>query len=372
VKLVLSNTLARHKQEFVPLVPGRASLYTCGPTVHDYAHVGNFRTFTVYDVLRRTLRRSGYAVEQLMNLTDVEDRIIAKAGKAGVSIQEYTAPYIAAFHQHRQALRIEDAERYPLATEHIPEMVELIAALERKGHTYRADGSVYFRISSFPGYGKLSQKDLAGQRTGVRVDADDYDKEEALDFVLWKAAKPGEPSWDTPFGPGRPGWHIECSAMAMRYLGPSFDIHTGGVDLIFPHHENEIAQSEGATGLPFARIWLHAAFLNVQGDKMSKRKGNFFTLQDLLEDGVDPRALRYAYLGTHYKKPMNYSDETIAHAAAALTRIDNTIARLDSEARADAAPGALAAAIARAAAGFEAAIGDDLNTPRRSPRSTAC
>jgi len=277
-------------EEFMPLVAGQVRMYTCGPTVHDYAHIGNFRTFLFEDLLRRVLIQQGYQVTQVMNLTDVEDRIIKKAADKAITIDEFTEPYIEAFFEHLDILRIERAEHYPRATQHIFEMVSLIEVLSEKGHTYVSDGSTYFRIATFPRYGRLAHLDVSGLKAGARVDVDDYGKDDPRDFVLWKARKPGEQSWETPLGAGRPGWHIECSAMSMRYLGQSFDIHTGGVDNIFPHHENEIAQSEAATGKTFARYWLHAQFLqDAVGEKMSKRLKNFSTLRDVLAEGSAAR-----------------------------------------------------------------------------------
>jgi cysteinyl-tRNA synthetase len=264
------NTLSGRTEPFVPLVPGEVSIYTCGPTVYDFAHIGNFRTFVFQDVLRRYLKSKGFHVIQVMNLTDVDDRIIQKSAAAGLSIREYTDKYIQAFLDDRRALNLEPPEHLARATEHIDDMVALIQRLTANGFTYTSEGSIYFRISRFPGYGKLSKIDVAGMQAGARVDMDRYDKDNVRDFALWKAPKPGEHFWETPIGPGRPGWHIECSAMAMKYLGETLDIHSGGVDLTFPHHENEIAESEGATGKLFVRYWLHAEHLLVDHEKMSK------------------------------------------------------------------------------------------------------
>ena len=279
--LKLYNSLSNTEEEFHPLEEGTVRFYTCGPTVYDYAHVGNFRTFVFQDLLRRYLRYRSYRVIHVMNITDVDDKTIQNARKQGMSLKDYTARYTEAFLEDSRALGIEPPDIMPRATEHIQEMVELIRRLEEKGYTYRKDGSVYFSISSFREYGKLSKADFTGSKAGARVDADKYDKENARDFVLWKAPKEGEDSWDTEIGPGRPGWHIECSAMSMKYLGETFDIHCGGVDLVFPHHENEIAQSECATGKPFVRYWIHPEFLIVEGEKMSKSLGNFYALRDL-------------------------------------------------------------------------------------------
>jgi len=326
----LHNTLSGQVEEFKPIEVGHVRMYTCGPTVHDYAHIGNFRTFLFEDLLRRVLLQQGYRVTQVMNLTDVEDRIIKKAAEHGQTIDEFTEKYIEAFFEDLDTLRIERAEHYPRATEHIFEMVSLIDLLNEKGHTYVTDGSTYFRIASFPRYGKLAHLDHAGLKAGARVDVDDYGKDDPRDFVLWKARKPGEQSWETPLGIGRPGWHIECSAMSMKYLGESFDIHTGGVDNIFPHHENEIAQSEAATGKPFVRYWMHAQHLqDAMGEKMSKRLKNFTTLRDLVAEGYQPRAIRYALLtGAHYRSPLAFSPELLKAADSAIKRLDEFAVRL--------------------------------------------
>src|SRR5437879_2871377 len=326
----LHNTLSGQVEEFKPIEVGHVRMYTCGPTVHDYAHIGNFRTCLFEDLLRRVLLQQGYRVTQVMNLTDVEDRIIKKAADAGITIDEFTEKYIEAFFQDLDTLRIERAEQYPRATRHIFEMVGLIEVLNEKGHTYVSDGSTYFRIATFPRYGRLAHLDVSGLKAGARVDVDDYGKDDPRDFVLWKARKPGEQSWDTPLGAGRPGWHIECSAMSMKYLGESFDIHTGGVDNIFPHHENEIAQSEAATGKTFVHYWLHAQHLqDAVGEKMSKRLKNFTTLRDLLAEGYTPRAIRYALLtGAHYRSPLAFSPELLRAADSAVKRLDEFAVRL--------------------------------------------
>jgi len=326
----LHNTLSGRVEEFKPIEVGHVRMYTCGPTVHDFAHIGNFRTFLFEDLLRRVLLQQGYRVTQVMNLTDVEDRIIKKAAEHGQTIDEFTEKYIEAFFEDLDTLRIERAEHYPRATEHIFEMVSLIDLLNEKGHTYLTDGSTYFRIATFPRYGELAHLDHAGLKAGARVDVDEYGKDDPRDFVLWKARKPGEQSWETPLGIGRPGWHIECSAMSMKYLGDSFDIHTGGVDNIFPHHENEIAQSEAATGKPFVRYWLHAQHLqDAVGEKMSKRLKNFTTLRDLVAEGYQPRAIRYALLtGAHYRSPLAFSPELLKAADSAIKRLDEFAVRL--------------------------------------------
>jgi cysteinyl-tRNA synthetase len=328
--LRLHNTLSGKVEEFVPLEPGHVRMYTCGPTVHDYAHVGNFRTFLFEDLLHRVLLQQGYRVTQVMNLTDVEDRIIKKAADRSQTIDEFTEPYIEAFFEDLDTLRIQRAAHYPRATQHIFAMVSLIERLRENGHAYVADGSTYFRISSFPRYGALAHLDVHGLKSGARVDVDEYGKDDPRDFALWKARKPGEQSWETPLGPGRPGWHIECSAMSMEYLGETFDIHAGGVDLIFPHHEDEIAQSEGATGKQFVRYWLHAEFLqDAMGEKMSKRLKNFSTLRDILAEGYKPRAIRYALLtGAHYRSPLAFSPELLRAADSAVKRLDEFAVRL--------------------------------------------
>jgi cysteinyl-tRNA synthetase len=326
----LHNTLSGRVEELKPIEVGHVRMYTCGPTVHDFAHIGNFRTFLFEDLLRRVLLQQGYRVTQVMNLTDVEDRIIKKAAEHEQTIDEFTEKYIEAFFEDLDTLRIERAEHYPRATEHIFEMVSLIDLLNEKGHTYVTDGSTYFRIATFPRYGELAHLDHAGLKAGARVDVDEYGKDDPRDFVLWKARKPGEQSWETPLGIGRPGWHIECSAMSMKYLGESFDIHTGGVDNIFPHHENEIAQSEAATGKQFVRYWLHAQHLqDAVGEKMSKRLKNFTTLRDLVAEGYQPRAIRYALLtGAHYRSPLAFSPELLKAADSAVKRLDEFAVRL--------------------------------------------
>src|SRR3989441_6573361 len=328
--LRLHNTMSGRLEQFVPIEPGHVRMYTCGPTVHDYAPVGNFRTFLFEDLLRRVLLQQGYQVTQVMNLTDVEDRIIKKAAERGQTIDEFTEQYIEAFFQDLDTLRIQRAEHYPRATQHIFEMVSLIERLTGNGHTYVADGSTYYRISSFPRYGRLAHLDVSGLKAGARVDVDEYGKDDPRDFVLWKARKPGEQSWETPLGAGRPGWHIECSAMSMQYLGETLDIHAGGGGLIFPHHEDEIAQSEGATGKTFARYWLHAQHLqDAVGEKMSKRLKNFSTLRDLMAEGYQPRAIRYALMtGAHYRSPLAFSPELLKAADSSVKRLDEFAVRL--------------------------------------------
>jgi cysteinyl-tRNA synthetase len=357
--LRLHNTMSGQVEDFKSLEAGHVRMYTCGPTVHDFAHIGNFRTFLFEDLLRRVLLQNGYRVTQVMNLTDVEDRIIKKAADKGITIDEFTEPYIEAFFEDLDTLRIERAEQYPRATQHIFEMVSLIEILNEKGHTYVADGSTYFRIASFPRYGALAHLDAAGLKAGARVDVDDYGKDDPRDFVLWKARKPGEQSWETPLGAGRPGWHIECSAMSMKYLGESFDIHTGGVDNIFPHHENEIAQSEAATGKQFVRYWLHAQHLqDAVGEKMSKRLKNFSTLRDLLKEGYQPRVIRYALLtGAHYRSPLAFSPELLKAAEGAIKRLNEFAVRLGSS------PSPAGGGLVGIQQRWDDALRDDLNLP---------
>jgi len=357
------NTLGRRVETLQPRTPPQVRLYTCGPTVYDFVHIGNFRTFLFEDVLRRALRTLGYDVLQVMNLTDVDDKIIRGVQEAGIGIDEFTQPFIDAFFADLDALHIERAEHYPRATRHIEEMVALVATLVERGHAYEADGSVFFRIASDEDYGKLSGVDLEGVRQGERVASDTYDKEDVRDFVLWKAAKPGEPAWDSPWGPGRPGWHVECSAMSMRYLGESFDIHCGGVDNIFPHHENEIAQSESATGKPFATLWLHSEHLIVEGEKMSKSVGNFYTLKDLLAKGCSPRALRFLLLSTHYRKKLDFTFAGLEEREAALRRLDELRFRLAHAAEGTEPSPEVALRLNRLEREFGDALADDLNVP---------
>ena len=364
-KLHFFNTLTRQLEEFEPLQPRKVGMYTCGPTVYNFVHIGNLRTFVFEDVLRRTLKAFGFAVTQVQNLTDIDDKTIRGAAAEGVSLREFTDRYAAAFFEDIAALGIEPAEHYPRATEFIPHMVEIIKKLRERGHTYELDGSTYYRISTFADYGKLSGIRPDEVLPGARVDADEYEKEDARDFVLWKAAKPGEPYWESELGPGRPGWHLECSAMSMHYLGPSFDIHAGGVDNIFPHHENEIAQSEGATGVvPFVRTWLHAEHLVVDGQKMAKSLGNFYTLRDLLELGHSPLPIRYLLLSVPYRQKLNFTFEGLKAAHSAVARIANTQRRLAAAPVASEGGDLGHEAIDAAQADFMAAIGDDLNTAR--------
>jgi cysteinyl-tRNA synthetase len=356
------NTLTQQVQPFEPLDGKAVKMYTCGPTVYDFAHIGNFRTFVFYDLLRRWLRASGYVLDHVMNITDVDDKIIRNAVAQGKSLEEYTAVYIKAFLEDCAALRLERPEQIARATEHIGDMAASIYKLEREGYTYRSDGSIYFRIAKFPEYGKLSHNDFSGLAVGSRVELDEYEKADARDFALWKAPKPGEPAWDTEVGTGRPGWHIECSAMAIHYLGPTLDIHAGGVDLIFPHHENEIAQSESLTGKQFARFWIHSEFLLVDGQKMSKSLGNFHTLRDIFARGVSPEAVRYLLASVPYRKGLNFTFEGLASARTAIDRLRNFRLRLESAKLAEGTNPEITDHAARALREFRAAMDDDLNT----------
>jgi cysteinyl-tRNA synthetase len=359
--LVLFNTLGRRLEPFQPLVPGEVGIYTCGPTVYNEIHIGNLRTFLFQDLLRRSLRYLGYGVTQVMNLTDVDDKTIQGAHQAGLSLAAYTEPFIRSFLRDLDALHIERVERFPRATEHIPEMIDLIARLVEKGYAYESEGSVFFSIAKDDDYGRLSGFDLDQARRGERVASDEYGKDDVRDFVLWKAVKPGEPSWDSPWGPGRPGWHVECSAMSMKYLGETFDVHCGGVDLIFPHHENEIAQSESATGKPFVRTWLHSEHLIVDGQKMSKSLGNQYTLPDLLSRGYSPRAIRYLLLAVHYRQKLNFTFESLEGAAGALRRVDEMRFRLQHATEKGEPEARLAEAAGRLRGDFAAGLADDLN-----------
>jgi cysteinyl-tRNA synthetase len=356
------NTLTDRTEPFVPLVKGEVRAYTCGPTVYDFAHIGNFRTFVFQDVLRRYLRSRGYRVIQVMNLTDVDDRIIQKSAAAGMSIREFTDKYIQAYLDDRLALNLEPPEHIARATEHIDDMVKLIRRLTEKGFTYTSEGSTYFRISKFPHYGKLSKIDVAGMQTGARVDVDRYDKDNARDFALWKAPKPGEHFWETPIGPGRPGWHIECSAMAMAYLGDTLDIHSGGVDLTFPHHENEIAQSEAATGKQFARYWLHAEHLVVDHEKMSKSVGNIATLRELFAHGHKPSSVRFLLASVPYRRQLNFTPESLQGAASSVERLRTFATRVRSGKFPEGASPAIAERAAKSREDFDRGLADDLNT----------
>jgi cysteinyl-tRNA synthetase len=360
--LHLFNTLAGKVEEFAPLEGGTVRMYTCGPTVYDYAHIGNYRTFVFQDVLRRYLEYVGWQVNQVVNLTDVDDKTIRNSQAAGVPLRTYTDKFIEAFKADRDLLNLEEPRVFARATDHIEDMVKLIQVLKEKGFAYENEGSVYFRVDQFADYGKLSKLDLSAIRDGARVDSDEYDKANVRDFVLWKAAKAGEPFWDTPLGKGRPGWHIECSVMAMKYLGPSFDIHSGGSDLIFPHHENEIAQSEAATGRPFARFWLHAEHLVVKGEKMSKSLGNYYTLRDLVGKGFKPLAIRYLLCSVPHRKPLNFTFDGIHQAQQSIDRLRNFKYRLTQEKFAAGENPAMAERAQRARQEYERGLDDNLNT----------
>ncbi|MEW6732560.1 MAG: cysteine--tRNA ligase [Acidobacteriota bacterium] len=357
------NTITRREEEFQPLENNLVRIYVCGPTVHDYAHIGNFRTFLFADLLRRYLKYKGYQVKQVMNITDIEDKTIKKSIESGMSLSEYTRKYTDYFLEDLfKHLQAERPEQIVFATDHIDDMVSLIRRLEANGHTYMSEGSVYYRIASFPDYGRLSGAKLSGNMAGARVDVDEYEKEDARDFVLWKGARDGEPSWSTPFGDGRPGWHLECSAMSMRYLGETFDIHAGGTDLIFPHHENEIAQSEGATGKPFVRYWLHAEHLMIDGKKMSKSEGNYYTLRDLMALGHSLLGIRYLLVSVPYRKQLNFTIDGLRGSEVRVKKLQDFRQRLFE---ANCPPGAnpvIAENIVAARQDFESAMDDNLNT----------
>jgi cysteinyl-tRNA synthetase len=362
VTLRFHDTLSGDIRPFEPLRDDRVGVYSCGPTVYGPAHVGNFRSFLFADVLVRHLRWRGYPVTWVMNITDIDDKIIRGAEAAGIGINELAERHLERFLADADALRMTRPDVLPRATEHIEQIVRLIESLLERGHAYRTDdGSIFFRIASWPSYGRLARLDPEGMRVGERVEADEYGKDDVRDFALWKGPKAGEPSWETAIGPGRPGWHIECSAMSMAHLGPSFDIHTGGVDLVFPHHEDEIAQSEAATGQPFVATWLHCAHLQMGGAKMAKSTGNIARVSELLEAGVSPRALRLTLVSVHYRAALSYSEESLAASAAALERLDAAVAALGAyqEARED--DPALVGVLADARELFGAAMDDDLN-----------
>jgi cysteinyl-tRNA synthetase len=362
VTIRLRDTLSGEIRPLDPLEPGHVRIYSCGPTVYGPTHIGNFRSFLFADLLVRYLRYRGLRVTWVMNLTDIDDKIIRGANAAGESIEELANRWIARFLADADALRMTPPDVLPRPTHHIDDIVRLIEVLEAKGHAYRTDdGSIFFRIESWPAYGRLARLDPDQLRVGERVEADEYGKDDVRDFALWKAPKAGEPSWDTELGPGRPGWHIECSAMSMRHLGRSFDIHTGGVDLIFPHHEDEIAQSEAATGEPFVGTWLHCAHLRMGGEKMAKSTGNIARVAELLESGVSARALRYVLLAVHYRQGLDYSDSALEAAGAALDRLDTLLAALGGYAEARADDPTLPDLLGAARSGFETALDDDLN-----------
>jgi cysteinyl-tRNA synthetase len=367
MKLKLFNTLSGTTDDVFAADGASLRMYACGPTVYDYGHIGNFRTFLHVDILRRTLLLAGLKVTHVMNITDVDDKIIRNAAEAKKSIADYTAKYTKAFFEDLDALGIQRPEHLPCATEHIPEMAALIQTLADRGLAYKTeDGSWYFRIAGDANYGKLSKKDFEGIEDGARVDVDEYEKDTARDFALWKAPKPGEHHWETAIGPGRPGWHIECSAMAMQLLGKSFDLHAGGEDLMFPHHENEIAQSECATGEQFARHWMHVRFLLVEGKKMSKSEGNFYTLRDLLLKGHKVSAIRYLLSSVPYHHQMNFTFDALNDAAAAVDKLRTFHTRLNSVTRTGADSSTWAERLKQADAEFTAALEDDLNTARAS------
>ena len=366
----LHNTLTGAKDVFSPIEEGHVRMYTCGPTVWNFAHAGNLRAFLFYDLVRRHLQVSGYRMTHVMNLTDIDDRILDQAMHAGTTIGEYVKPYAAAFFEDMSALRAQPAEHFPRATEHIPEMVEMISKLIEEGHAYVADADVYFRIASFPSYGALSHLDRGGLKAGARVAADKYDKESVSDFALWKKAQPGDEklgaAWDAPFGRGRPGWHIECSAMSKRYLGETLDIHAGGVDLMFPHHENEIAQSEAANHKQFARVWLHSEHLtDATGEKMSKSAGGFTTLRDLVDAGHDPVAVRFFLIANaHYRARLRLSSEALHAAAEQVRRLREFADRVTRTAPGQAEDDGLLSRISEVRSGYREALDDDLNLPQ--------
>lgn len=357
------NTLTQKVEDFVPQNGNEVRMYTCGPTVYNFVHIGNLRTFTFQDILRRWLQARGYQLNHVMNITDVDDKILRNATKEGKSLEEYTAVYTQAFLEDTARLRLQRPERMVKATEHIKEMVSAIQTLGEKGYTYTSEGSTYYRISRFPEYGKLSHHDFGGMMAGARVDVDEYDKDSARDFVLWKARKDNEAFWwDTPIGAGRPGWHIECSVMAMKYLGETLDIHAGGIDLTFPHHENEIAQSEAISGKQFARYWLHSEHLNIDMQKMSKSMGNFYTLRDLMGMGYSPESLRYLLASVPYRKKLNFTIDGLVAAKSSIQRLRDYKLRLDTAKFPAGENQELTARTAKALADFDASLDDDLNT----------
>ena len=363
MSLEFFNTMERRVVPFQSIRPGEVGMYTCGPTVYNYAHIGNFRAYMFEDLLRRTLEYFGYKVHQVMNLTDVDDKTIRDSRAAGLPLREFTAKYKQAFFEDLKTLNIEPAEVYPAATDHIPQMIRLISILMEKGYAYQAeDRSIYFSIDKFPDYGKLARIDRENQRSGVRIKNDEYAKDSVADFALWKAwdELDGDVAWDSPWGKGRPGWHIECSAMSSEYLGDAFDIHTGGIDNMFPHHEDEIAQSEAATGKKWVNYWLHCAHLMVNGEKMSKSLGNFYTLRDLLKMGWKGREIRWVLIGAHYRRKLNFTLDAIGQARETLTRFDEFFDRMRAVAKEGECSEA-EQAVASAAAAFSAAIAEDLN-----------
>ena len=366
------NSLTRRNEDLTPLADNTIRLYTCGPTVYNFAHIGNFRAYTFEDILRRVIQFNGMKIKQVMNLTDVDDKTIRGANAAGVKLTDYTKTYKDAFFADLKKLNVQPAEIYPAATDHIPEMIALVQKLVEKGIAYQSeDGSVYFAVTKFPGYGKLAHIDFDNQRTGARCAADEYDKENVGDFALWKAweESDGPVGWDSPWGRGRPGWHIECSAMSMKYLGETFDLHTGGIDNLFPHHENEIAQAEAATGKDFVKTWMHCAHLRVNGEKMSKSLGNFFTLRDLIEKGWTGREIRYVLINAHYRSGLNFAFTALEDARKSLARIDACVDALTALAEklkgTDVEVSGTAPAFAvKCLEDFTSSVNDDLNVPK--------
>ena len=361
------NTQSRRKEEFVPIEPGKVSIYCCGPTVYNYFHIGNARPFIVFDTLRRYFEHKGYEVKFVQNFTDIDDKMIRRANEEGITVKELGERFIEEYYKDADALGIERATVNPKATEHIPEIIAMIQKLEAKGLAYACEnGDVYYNTQAFSGYGKLCGQNLEDLESGARIDVDP-NKKHPMDFALWKAQKPGEPAWDSPWGKGRPGWHIECSAMSTKYLGETIDIHCGGKDLVFPHHENEIAQTEGATGKPFVHYWMHNGFINVDNQKMSKSLGNFFTVRDIAKE-FDLEAVRMFMLGAHYRSPINFSREMIEQAKASLDRLytarDHYAFLLDNaqDSELGEKENELLAKIQAAREGFDAAMDDDLNT----------
>lgn len=355
------NTLSGKIDVFHPLKAGEVGLYTCGPTVYDFAHIGNFRAYVFEDLLKRFLQHKGFNVHHVMNITDVDDKTIRGAYQRNQSLGDYTRKYIEAFFNDINTLNISRADQYPRATEHVPEMVNIIKSLLKKGYAYQKEGSCYFDVSSFSDYGRLSKIDKEQLKSGERVESDEYEKENIQDFALWKAPKQDEPFWETDIGPGRPGWHIECSAMSSKYLGDTFDIHCGGVDNIFPHHENEIAQSEAASGKPFVRYWLHCHHLIVDGEKMSKSKGNQYTIKDLLNKNIDPAALRFLLLSTHYRKTLNFTFDALDQAHASVQRIKDFLYELDHRSFEPGKNNDASVFIKEAGEKFDSALENDLN-----------
>ncbi len=360
--LMFRNTLTNKKEEFIPIEPGKVGLYTCGPTVYNFAHVGNFRAYMFEDLLRRFLKFKGFDVTQIMNLTDIDDKTIRDSQAEGITLKEFTARYIKAFFEDLDTLGIERAEEYPAATDHIPEMVEIIKKLVANGLAYESDGSYYFRISAFKDYGKLANLDMSGLKAGARVASDEYEKDSVSDFALWKAwsEEDGDVFWETEIGKGRPGWHIECSAMSTKLLGNHFDIHTGGIDNMFPHHENEIAQTEGATGEKFVNYWMHCEYLIVEGRKMSKSMGNYYTLRDLTDKGYSGKAVRYLLLASHYRAQLNFTFDGLSAASSSLERYNDFVNNLEAYGGGE-SDGSSKSAIDKMLTGFEAALDDDLN-----------